>query len=88
MILVSGDRSESNVVRHDARQIQTLVSRQITTPVTSFIAGQASIDRALTDASVSHLLAGRCTAHQFLVTSRFACTDRSRLTLRRASPCT
>jgi hypothetical protein len=32
--------------------------------------------------------AGRCTAHQFLITSRFAYADRSRLTLRRASTCT
>jgi RND superfamily putative drug exporter len=55
MILVSVDRSETNVVRHDEPQIQTLVSRQITTPVTSFITGQASIDRALTNASLSHL---------------------------------
>ena len=31
--------------------------------------------------------AGRCTAHQFLVTTRFAYTDRSRLTLRHASSC-
>ncbi len=33
------------------------------------------------------VLAGRCTAHRFVVTSRFVYTDRSRLTLRRASPC-
>jgi hypothetical protein len=32
--------------------------------------------------------AGRCTAHQFLITSRFVYTDRSRLTVRRASRCT
>lgn len=34
------------------------------------------------------ILAGRCTAHRFVVTSRFAYTDRSRLMLRDASPCT
>ena len=34
------------------------------------------------------ILAGRCTAHQFLVTSRFAYTNRSQLTLRRTSSCT
>ena len=33
------------------------------------------------------ILAGRCTAHQFVVTSRFIYTDRSRLTLRHASSC-
>jgi hypothetical protein len=32
--------------------------------------------------------AGRCTAHHFLITSRFVYADRSRLTLRRASTCT
>jgi hypothetical protein len=32
--------------------------------------------------------AGRCTAHQFVITSRFVYTDRSRLTVRRASRCT
>ena len=55
MIVVSVDRSETNVVRYDEPQIQALVARQITRPVTSFITGQASIDRALTDASLSHL---------------------------------
>ena len=55
MIVVSVDRSETNVVRHDEPQIQALVSRQITAPVRSFITGQASIDRALSDASLSHL---------------------------------
>jgi hypothetical protein len=34
------------------------------------------------------ILAGRCTGHRFLVTSRFTYTDRSRLKLRRASSCT
>jgi hypothetical protein len=33
------------------------------------------------------ILAGRCTAHQFVVISRFIYADRSRLTVRRASPC-
>jgi hypothetical protein len=34
------------------------------------------------------ILAGRCTAHQFVVTSRFVYADSSRLKLRRASSCT
>jgi putative drug exporter of the RND superfamily len=55
MIVVSVDRSESNVIRHDEPQIQALVARQLTAPVRSFVTGQASIDRALTDASLSHL---------------------------------
>jgi putative drug exporter of the RND superfamily len=55
MILVSVDRSETNVVRYDEPQIQALVSRQITAPVASFITGQASIDRAVSAASLSHL---------------------------------
>jgi hypothetical protein len=50
MFLVSVDRSETNVVRYDEPQIQTLVSRHITAPVTSFITGQASIDRAVSAA--------------------------------------
>jgi RND superfamily putative drug exporter len=55
MIVVSVDRSEANVVRHDQPQIESLVSRRITAPVTSFITGQPAIDRALTDASLSSL---------------------------------
>lgn len=55
MIVVSVDRSESNVVRHDQPQIESLVSNRITAPVKSYITGQPSIDRALKDASLAKL---------------------------------
>lgn len=55
MIVVSVDRSEADVVRHDQPQIEALVSQRITPPVRSYITGQPSIDRALKDASIAKL---------------------------------
>jgi uncharacterized membrane protein YdfJ with MMPL/SSD domain len=55
MIVVSVDRSERNVVRYDEPQIESLVARQISGPVKAYVTGQPAIDRALKDASLSHL---------------------------------
>jgi X-X-X-Leu-X-X-Gly heptad repeat protein len=55
MLVVSVDRPEQAVVRYDQPQIESLVSKQITTPVRAFITGQPSIDRAEKDASLSNL---------------------------------
>ena len=55
MLVVSVDRPERDAVRYDQPQIETLVSRQITTPVRAYITGQPSIDRAEKDASLSNL---------------------------------
>jgi putative drug exporter of the RND superfamily len=55
MIVVSIDRSEKAVVAHDAPQVDRLVTHTVTSPVRAYVSGQASIDRALKDASLSHL---------------------------------
>ena len=55
MLVVSVDRPEQAVVRYDQPQIESLVSKQITTPVRAFVTGQPSIDRAEKDASLSNL---------------------------------
>jgi RND superfamily putative drug exporter len=55
MIVVSVDRPEKDVVEHDQPQIETLVARHVSAPVTAFVTGQPSIDRALKQASLSKL---------------------------------
>ncbi|MFI5038470.1 MAG: MMPL family transporter, partial [Solirubrobacterales bacterium] len=55
MLVISVDRPEQAVVRYDQPQIESLVSKQITTPVRAFVTGQPSIDRAEKDASLSNL---------------------------------
>jgi putative drug exporter of the RND superfamily len=55
MIVVSVDRSEKDVVRYDQPQIESLVSREIKSPMRAYITGQPSLDRALKDASLSNL---------------------------------
>jgi len=52
MIVVSIDRSETTVLRHDLPQIERLVDRQINAPVAAHITGQASIDAALKSAMI------------------------------------
>ncbi|MGZ6586515.1 MAG: MMPL family transporter [Solirubrobacteraceae bacterium] len=55
MIVVSVDRTEANAVKYDQPQIEKLVARKITTPVSSHITGQPAIDRAERNASLSNL---------------------------------
>ena len=55
MIVVSVDRSEKAIVAHDAPQIDRLIARTVHAPVKTYVSGQASIDRALKDASLSNL---------------------------------
>ncbi|MGO9961570.1 MAG: MMPL family transporter, partial [Solirubrobacteraceae bacterium] len=55
MIVVSVDRSEKTVVQSDEPQIETLVARQIAGPVKAYITGQASLDRAAKNASLTNL---------------------------------
>ena len=55
MIVVSVDRPETDVVKYDEPQIESLVSRQVSGPVKAYVTGQPSIDRALKDASLSNL---------------------------------
>ena len=47
VIVVSIDRSETQVIRHDLPQIERLVDQRVNAPVVSHITGQASIDAAL-----------------------------------------
>jgi X-X-X-Leu-X-X-Gly heptad repeat protein len=53
MLVVSVDRPEKDVVKYDQPQIEKLVSRQISAPVTASISGQPSIDQAIKNESVS-----------------------------------
>jgi X-X-X-Leu-X-X-Gly heptad repeat protein len=56
MIVVSVDRTEKNVVNHDQPQIERLVRRVVgSAPITAYITGQPSIDRALRDAAITDL---------------------------------
>ena len=56
MVVVSVDRTETDVVKYDQPQIEQLVSHTIgTAPIKSYISGQPSIDRALKDASLNNL---------------------------------
>ena len=55
MVVVSVDRSEKNVVKYDQPAIENLVSTQIKAPVSAYITGQPSIDRAEKNASLSNL---------------------------------
>ncbi|HUN78276.1 MAG TPA: MMPL family transporter [Solirubrobacteraceae bacterium] len=53
MIVVSVDRPEKDVVDYDQPQIEALVRRQIASPVRASVTGQASIDRALKETTLS-----------------------------------
>lgn len=53
MIVVSVDKPEKDVVNNDQPQIEALVAREIKSPVRANVTGQASIDRALKDQSIS-----------------------------------
>lgn len=55
LLVVSVARPEKDVVKYDQPAIQKLVKRQIASPVRSYISGQASIDTALKDQSISAL---------------------------------
>ncbi len=55
MIVVAVDRSEKDVVKYDAPQIQNLVSRTISAPVRHYVTGQPILDRALNNASMDNL---------------------------------
>lgn len=56
MIVVSVDRTEKAVVKYDQPAIEQLVTRQIgAAPITPYITGQPSIDRALKTASINDL---------------------------------
>ena len=55
MLIVSVDRTEKQVAQHDWPQIHRLVNSTIKAPVRSYITGQAVLDQAVKDASISNL---------------------------------
>jgi putative drug exporter of the RND superfamily len=55
MLIVSVDRTEQQVAKHDWPQIHRLVNGTIKAPVRSYITGQAVLDQAVKDASINNL---------------------------------
>ncbi|HLJ01806.1 MAG TPA: MMPL family transporter, partial [Solirubrobacteraceae bacterium] len=55
MIVVAVDRSEAQTVKTDLPQIRALIAQTVGSPLHAYVSGQATIDQAMKDSSVSSL---------------------------------